>query len=703
MNNLTFTGFSDTHPATPSTIDFNVSSSTAGFPGPNNPRTEHSGSILHTTGPMQPNVMNMGPIDRDNEGDLHAEPSYEPNFYSAFEEYERRKGYVTINTDTNQQIWDKNIQEAKESLVYREVAQAAVNNTEKSVEALENTFKTRINAGDFGDTKQANNSELVGRFMFEGVICIMMSLGILFLRVVASNSRMLNWTEIAGHALNVQRENLENKRREIKRDENHAPPNVVYYHTENFRMTEKYTFHLKIIHLKRYVRSIVSPNYNPLTPTYIPKDWNIYQILREEIQELTDTLNNPEEIEVLKAHIASFEALSTSRIYKEFEWDQDELRRIINEYYATSYNQAEQEHIQHKYKLNQLRIEEAKLKNEVDGITKFSVMINALTTGISLMATKLKHAVEKFPEIVNKMNQTVILTIGGRDVVIKNPYVECSLTGMIQVLRNEYMKLNLVTFKSKLMEIMNTKLLRNQMDNPEYGMNMISQYYNAWNSQGMGKYFTPDMFWTVNFLRQYDQDCELYNECLERVLYFIHSQSTELIVHHGLTDVGMLYPGMPIFSDLMTWLKQYYMPKIRDRQPGFGVKHYNNQRSKQSNNTNNNQSHQANNGQQRQQQSTLQSSQWGYAAITNDINTAKKAEGYFNKEIKREDNLYIMIPDRRNPGQPKKVYYTATKECCQACKNLSVPSEHNPRCYTKSQCVRCSWYGHNDKDCKQKL
>ncbi len=321
-------------------------------------------------------------------------------------------------------------------------------------------------------------------------------------------------------------------------------------------------------------------------------------------------------------------------------------------------------------------------------------MINGITT-------KLKSAVEKYPEIVNKMNQTVILNIGGRDIVIKNPYVECSLTGMIQVLRNEYVKLNLVTFKSKLMDIMNSKLPRNQMDNPEFGVTMISQHYNSWNSQGMGKYFTPDMFWTVNFLRQYDQECEVYNECLERVLYFLHNQSNETSEHRVPDVAGMLYPGMPIFSDLMTWLKEYYMPKIKDRNPGLGaMKQY---KSKPYYNTN---IQSNNNNHTKQQSSQVQSSQWGYAAITNDandINRAKKAEGYFNREVKREDNLYILIPDRKNQGQMKKVLYVATKECCQMCANFNAPSEHKPRCYTKSHCIRCRWYGHHDKDCRQHM
>ncbi len=273
--NLNFTGFSNTHPSTPSTIALNLSKSIAGVPG-SNPRTDHSGSIFNTMSPMQPN---MGPIDEENENERE-ETNFSPKFLSAFDEHEKANGRVSESTETNQQIWDKNTKEAKESIVYREVAQAAVNYTDKSAEGLENTYKTRITAGDFGDIKQMTSAEFAGRSMFEGIISILMGCGLLFLRVVASNSRMHRWTQIADSTLKVQKENLEMKRREIKNDEHIVPPNQGYYQNEAKRMIDKYIYHLKMIHLQRFVHSIVSP----ITGI----DGNIYYIPRKVLDHQSD-------------------------------------------------------------------------------------------------------------------------------------------------------------------------------------------------------------------------------------------------------------------------------------------------------------------------------------------------------------------------------------------------------------------------------
>jgi len=292
-----------------------------------------------------------------------------------------------------------------------------------------------------------------------------------------------------------------------------------------------------------------------------------------------------------------------------------------------------------------------------------------------------------------KLQQTVNLpTAGDGEQVISNPYDNNSLLGMLQILKDNYVQLNLVTFKAKLIEILNSKLQPHEMHDPEIGIQCIERKLQEWNSQNMSQYFTQDIFWTVCFLRQYDTHCDLYKKSLEHVVQFIHKQSSEHALLIGTSTSTMLYPGKPIFSNLIDWIKSVYILTSKEKEKGQnnGQSKYNNNKSQNNN---------SNTKQYQQKQQHLRSSESAFVAQPDTVQFNKliaiNSDEVFDREVLRSDARCIL--DQNG----KKILYTATVGPCEQCCEES--HEHQkPQCYVK-KCNRCKHFGHKSNNCKQKV
>ena len=74
------------------------------------------------------------------------------------------------------------------------------------------------------------------------------------------------------------------------------------------------------------------------------------------------------------------------------------------------------------------------------------------------------------------------------------------------------------------------------------------------------------------------------------------------------------------------------------------------------------------------------------------------AAGPYNREITRADNLWATVMIKHHPVR---ILYLATREPCPGCTNADKSKkEHCPNCY-RSQCSKCSLYGHRSQECRQ--
>ncbi len=176
--------------------------------------------------------------------------------------------------------------------------------------------------------------------------------------------------------------------------------------------------------------------------------------------------------------------------------------------------------------------------------------------------TKLKDAVSEYPKILDHLQQSVILTtVKDQHVVINNPYKRQSLLGMLQILKDNYVRVDVVRFQQKLLDLLNSRLGEDKMDNPTAGIQELDRNLEMWNSMEMHKYFTEDIFWTVVLLRKYDINSQLYKSALAHVVEYIHEQTSEDDLLHTIRHQRLQYPGKPILSNLVSWLKVVYTVK----------------------------------------------------------------------------------------------------------------------------------------------
>ncbi len=202
------------------------------------------------------------------------------------------------------------------------------------------------------------------------------------------------------------------------------------------------------------------------------------------------------------------------------------------------------------------------LTSEYDYINNLEKICAIYSTAITLIVTKLKDAVSEYPKILDHLQQSVILTtVKDQHVVINNPYKRQSLLGMLQILKDNYVRVDVVRFQQKLLDLLNSRLGEDKMDNPTAGIQELDRNLEMWNSMEMHKYFTEDIFWTVVLLRKYDINSQLYKSALAHVVEYIHEQTSEDDLLHTIRHHRLQYPGKPILSNLVSWLKVVYTVK----------------------------------------------------------------------------------------------------------------------------------------------
>jgi hypothetical protein len=326
---------------------------------------------------------------------------------------------------------------------------------------------------------------------------------------------------------------------------------------------------------------------------------------------------------------------------------------------------------------------------------RLSTLANFLSgyqTVISKIVHKLKATLRASPELCTKLQGTVMLK---NNDVITNPYDNNSLPGLLEFLHLEFARANLVVLKHRLIDVLNFKLRRDQMEDPIAGADIIMRKINDWRSMKLFQYFSEDIFWTVAYLLQYSPDSDVYKKALDHSMAFIHKMSEETITdtfsndgsRRSLGEKRLLFPQMPIFSNLYEWLTNVYKPSVdyNKKQADHGTGKLGG--------INNNISQQKGNGISGQTSNNkFQKSSTAFVAKETTAMRMKPISSEpYDREVHRNEMLYILDPNGN------RMLYTATLIPCSAC---TTENKKHPRpvCFP-GECHKCKYYGHKERYC----
>lgn len=591
------------------------------------------------------------------------------------------------------------VERFREIDVCEEITAFATTQTEKALTQLDKKMQTICAGTDIGDLRPLNaiSTQIAGKHIFEMTVALLSECEILLLKAVLANADLQSWMEHYNAELQARMEELDDLQNQ--NDKPVKPMDEYYYVSNGEKEYDEKSILLLYLHVKRWY-GIQHENL----PT-APKDWTITDVIE------ANPFNNTVKKQTAVAHYLE-EFKQAADYLQDYTLEQEQMKGMIKSKKRDEYLHDQTKYYEDTKAYQEMEKEVKRLQKRYQTMGLVGQLNLAFTTAIATIVGKIKSAVRSYPEIVSKLRQTAILTTTEHDTHITNPFDNNSLIGMIQILKNEYVKLNIVTFQGRLIDLLNSKLPKQQMKDPEFGIEQIEFKMHNWETQDMDELFTRDLFWTVCFLRQYDADNEIYMKSLEHIVEFIHKQQHNGHLNPSPVSAGsLLYPERPILSDLISWLKSVYKV-TRPENPtqntstggqynGGGYKKYNNNNNQSSNNQNMpNQKQNGGKGSSHIKSSegwAFQATEMAYVAPVNSktCGNMKKIEQKFTKCVTR-DELYGIMDSKGN-----QLLYTATTEACKQCS--SENREHpRPMCYLK-KCEACGLFGHKKRDCQQQM
>lgn len=553
---------------------------------------------------------------------------------------------------------------------------------------LDKNYTSKINGTDLGDQKPyegTNGSKLtideVGRQIHEGVMSLLKRCDDILMYAVVKNIDIhKKYTKLSTKLQMYTRDIAELESRIVTAPEKYSES----FFTSTAQLKIEFLSTYLLFHYTMHAHCLGVKSGNCTKDADISdadveawsiKDWDVESFISEDldIDQIQQSDLRSERLKI-RQHDAIFK-LQTP-LYNQYNEDLNYIKEKFERESNLQYVQHVKKYTDYQLELTETKDQIAKKKTVMRDLSVLSNIHNALSTGIVLIVGKLKSAVRSYQEIVSKLQCRVIIQETGD--VVENPYETNSLTGMLEILKNEYVKANLVQFKHRLLDVLNFRLTKNQMDgNPFYGIQAITQKINVWKSMGLFAYLNEDIFWTVCFLRMYDNTSDIYQKALAHSMEFIYRMENEDIGR----STNLLYQDMPIFTDLFEWINKVYTPAIEYTQKNGSNGGGNGNKSNGS--TSNNPQQQRN-----KYRSNYHSNEWAYIGVDNGIiKNLKPAEAAYDREVTRKDNVFI------EDAKGNRHLYTATAQQCQNCSTLN--NKHpNPCCY-RGQCRKCKFYGHN--------
>eukprot|EP01034_Spumella_vulgaris_P034105 gene34105-42053_t len=392
--------------------------------------------------------------------------------------------------------------------------------------------------------------------------------------------------------------------------------------------------------------------------------------------------------------LASFEK---SEIFADFEEAKKELwydsdlgwkRQFLIE--NKEYNEAVSAQANKKSELDNLK---AKLKKDVI----LEQVVGAMQLGLGRAASKLKSAVKEYPSIVERLKTKVRLPCTG--ATIFDPHTSNNLSGMYEMMYQDYSKASLVIFSRMLLDWVDHSVSLERCDSfPLQVVNDADQTLKSWYQLDLWHYMNLDRFSVVMMLKSMDKDSRLREDALKELFAFIRKLEGSFgeEAYNEIAD-----SEMPMYTYLSDWIRDEYNPaknfdeaslskrkgkgdKPTQQPPAAGNKNNYPRRNQLGESAASAEGAENKGGGQQKNATSVQNGGKSMDAM-------KLASGPYSKEVTRADWLYCVAQDGR------KHLYTATS---QRCPNCTGEKKHAYPACCLSKCS-CGLFGHKTQDCKQ--
>ena len=405
---------------------------------------------------------------------------------------------------------------------------------------LDKTYQSKINGTDIGDVKTFDGQgggkmqiEEIGRLIHESTMSLIKGCGDVFHHVVQKNVDVQKCSTSLSQKLQELNSDISLMENSILTSPERLPE--TYFKSKaNVMIEGKKKFLYYHYLMKNYADKLNSGIVESTDPAFVAwgkeeidlwddQSWNVYTIIEDVTFDPTNAASLRGAKDSFKAYEKYFD--KPSSLYDKYLGDVEIIKQTIESQMHQDYFNHIQEHQKEMNKINQLKENLSNKKNIVQDLTVLSNIHIAFSTAIMLIVGKVKQSVRNYPEIVSKLQCRVILSETNQ--VVENPFEKNSLSGLMEILRSEFVKANLVQFKHKLLDVLNFRLSKTQMEgSPFHGVQAITQKINVWKSMNLFSYLNEDIFWTVSYLRMYNTDTEIYQKALSHSMEFIHRVTT---------------------------------------------------------------------------------------------------------------------------------------------------------------------------------
>lgn len=372
-----------------------------------------------------------------------------------------------------------------------------------------------------------------------------------------------------------------------------------------------------------------------------------------------------------------------------------QLKQDLDVKFGQMYLNNQDEYENAEKKIKKLKRDIAKLEADKEYSSQLSVVVMAIRTAKAALGQKIKENLLKNVKDSNtlliKMGMDVTLTCANPPVVVTNPWSSCNLSGIFQVLFEEYGNPSMSMFHDSLLHLISFPPAdaATADSNALKMMQQIQAMRKQWRNMELFAYMTEDILFTVAFLRLLPQGTEIHKFCNELVNDLIHEEklaASELDSDKGSVTARRL----AILDHLSSKIENVFVGSkggntvggqdSKDKKTGSGTSGGNPKRPFQ----------------------PKVSPGVELAAVATAEEMTEKnstpATGPYKGEVTRDMRIHCIDVIQ---GKRRVMYYLATLVVCDKCSHPDPIMKHErPYCF-QGACKRCNMFGHKEKLCRQ--
>jgi len=257
---------------------------------------------------------------------------------------------------------------------------------------------------------------------------------------------------------------------------------------------------------------------------------------------------------------------------------------------------------------------------------------------------------------------------------VSNPVAQGHVGGIFQHLKDEYLKMDFVSYDMMMTTLWNIKLSPDEtINNVEALQLTLSDSMKTAEYLQLFKFMTPDWFYTWLSLRALGND-NIRNDALATILPLTTNSS----------EPSLDFSEKPLFDALWNHLKMKQHAKRMSDMPVTKLLPATNIHEAAASTTDTN----------TKATSAVPAKATTKATSAKSTEQKKTYNAIYNTIITRDANLKIS-------EQYDKYPYTATESVCSACNNRDPSKHHKPRCFIGLFCGKCFFFGHKIRHCMQ--